>query len=263
MKKHILKYFSKAFLSLALCSVLAASFPGNSMTAVAKGGLNADEQALLNEFAAGITVNGQSLKPPASYVALATDLLSSVDLTTSEVDRLYAKMDEAYDVLRSANVTSVEEAQNSYAKTVVQAITSEAMQILQNSSGKTDDEDDDDDEYEDDDEYIDEDENEDSDPVDSEDDDDDPADEETPAETESETTAEATEESTTVAETSTEAATEAEVTTQEPSSAAVTADNSDTGADEAGFPVPLAAGAAAALVAATGGILFFRHRGER
>lgn len=151
MKKLFLQRPAKTVLSLLLCTVLTASSPGSPMTAAAAGGLNADEQALLNDFAAGITVDGQLLQPPASYVALASDLLSSVDLSTSEVDRLYAKMDAAYDALRSEHITSVEEAQNSLAKNIVYAITSEAMQILENSPNKTDTSDDDDDEdYEDD-----------------------------------------------------------------------------------------------------------------
>lgn len=145
MKKLFLQRPAKTVLSLLLCTVLTASSPGSPMTAAA-GGLNADEQALLNDFAAGITVDGQLLQPPASYVALASDLLSSVDLSTSEVDRLYAKMDAAYDALRSEHITSVEEAQNSLAKNIVYAITSEAMQILENSPNKTDTSDDDDDE---------------------------------------------------------------------------------------------------------------------
>lgn len=150
MKNRFLQYSAKTVLPLLLCTVLTTACPGIPMTAAAAGGLNADEQALLNDFAAGITVDGQSLKPPASYVALAAELLSEVDLSTSEVDRLYAKMDAAYDALRSEHITSVEEAQNSLAKNIVYAITSEAMQILENSPNKTDKSGDDDDDSSDD-----------------------------------------------------------------------------------------------------------------
>lgn len=84
-----------------------AMVTASSVMAFAANGVSADEQKILDKLNAGVAVNGTTVKVPAEYVNQAEKYLAANDVTADEVATIDSKIDDAFAVVKSENVTDL------------------------------------------------------------------------------------------------------------------------------------------------------------
>lgn len=125
-----------------------------SSTTAFAAGLTKGEKSIINRLKAGVVVNGQVIKLPASYVNQAENELmkNKRNITDSQAAYIIKKIDEAEGILQKEGITSLAELKNSQSlKKIVQLAkeaagvvdstvaynTSKSIVSVKNSSGKT------------------------------------------------------------------------------------------------------------------------------
>lgn len=118
----------KKFRMLSALFALVLCLAG-SVSAMAAG-MNAEEEALLQKLKDGITVDGQQVTLPASYLNQAENELMKVDLSAEQADTLQAKIDEAAAVIQEEKITSPADLKKSARLEEVVGIAQEAAESV-------------------------------------------------------------------------------------------------------------------------------------
>lgn len=99
--------FDMKIKKIAVAILTMAMVTASSVMAFAANGVSADEQKILDKLSSGVTVNGTAVKVPAEYVNQAEKYLAANDVTADQVTSITSKIDDAYAVAKSENVTDL------------------------------------------------------------------------------------------------------------------------------------------------------------
>lgn len=94
----------KKFISLALVLLLTVTM---AVTAFAAGGINANEQKVLDLLSQSVTVDGQKYVIPADYVNQAENYFNTIDMTSQEADEICGHIQEGIDYFVAAGAKDI------------------------------------------------------------------------------------------------------------------------------------------------------------
>lgn len=117
----------KIFSLLSFVLVMSMMFVGVS----AASGINSFEQSVLDNYKAGVTVNGKLVVPTAGEITTATNLLNhdDVDMTEYQAGRVNGAIDEIYALFVKEGVTQVTALSQASKEKALSLATSAALSV--------------------------------------------------------------------------------------------------------------------------------------